>query len=141
MFDAQDTSQENESEILLKKMKKIAIFRCRKNYRLDLLRCMREILKLKKNEFPPFWTKKYVSLFASKKASLFVQIFDTKNDIFFSTSFKFQVGLGARTLAAAYIFYLISPTITTSCNVCLTFPSPKPHHYFRIHESLQQLSY
>jgi hypothetical protein len=36
--------------------------------------------------FHLFWTKKSVSLFASKKASLFVHIFDTKNAIFYQRS-------------------------------------------------------
>ena len=75
MFDARHTCQENESEILSKKMKKSVVFRCRKNYRLDLLRCMREILKLKKNDFWLFWTQKNVSLFWSKKRHIFWTLF------------------------------------------------------------------
>jgi hypothetical protein len=51
---AQHTSQENESEIFLNFCEKNVVFRCRKNYRLDLLRCMPEILKMEKNDFRLF---------------------------------------------------------------------------------------
>jgi hypothetical protein len=86
LIDTQHTCQENESEILLNFCEKIVVFRCRKNYRLDLLRCMREILKLKKNDFWLFWSKKNVSLFLTKKVTLFL----AKNDTFFD-SFSFKL--------------------------------------------------
>jgi hypothetical protein len=71
-FAIQHTCQENESEILLNYYEKMIVFRCRKNYRLDLLRCMREILKMKKNEFRLFLSKKMMFVFSQKKVSFFL---------------------------------------------------------------------
>ena len=78
-----DTCQEIESEIFLKFCEKIVVFRCRKNYRLDLLRCMPAIRKLKKNEVPLFWTKKTMSLFWQKMRHFFVSFFWQKKGHFF----------------------------------------------------------
>ena len=81
---AQDTCQEIESEILLKCCEKMFIFRCRKNYRLDLLRCMLEIRKLEKNEFLLFSDKKMMSVFRPKKWHIFVSLFGKKSVTFFN---------------------------------------------------------
>jgi hypothetical protein len=75
MIDARHTSQENESEILLKKLEKSVVFRYEKNYRLDLLCCMREILKLQKNDFPPFSDQKKRVTFCPKKGETFCTLF------------------------------------------------------------------
>jgi hypothetical protein len=81
---AHHTSQENESEILLKFCEKIVVFRCGKNYRLDLLRCMTEILKLRKNDFCLFLKKKMVSVFWQKTCHFFL----AKNVTFFDSFFQ-----------------------------------------------------
>jgi hypothetical protein len=83
----QHTSQENESEIFWIFCEKMIVFRCRKNYRLDLLRCMLEILKLKKNDFPAIFDQKKGVSFLTKKVSFFV----TKNDTFFHKYFDIKL--------------------------------------------------
>ena len=107
---AQHTCQENESEIFLNFCEKIVVFRCRKNYRLDLLRCMREILKLQKNEIRLFLTKKMMFVFWPKTCHFFL----TKNDTFFDSFFVTNIFL--LQLSSHRIFFFWNFTFSHLCD-------------------------